>query len=568
MKRIWNIKQSDTNLQNILSDALDIHPIVSQLLINRKMQDVEEARAFLAADLTQLHDPFLFKNMDLAVARIKQAQVKGERVLVFGDYDVDGVTSSVVLNNLLTQMGIDVTHRIPHRFEDGYGLNAKSVELVLASGVDLVITIDCGITAHAQVNQLNQAGMDVIIIDHHVPDAIIPQAMAIINPKQKDCAYPFKHLASVGLAAKLSQAVLGKLDDSILDLVAIGTVADVVPLHGENRLFVKSGLSKVHTTGNKGLMALIEKTKIKGKKISPYHVGFVLGPRINAAGRMDSAHTSLDLFLSQDFDHACSLVDILEQHNVDRQKMQRNMIDEALALVEQAGDVKDHKVIVLSKEGWHKGILGIVAARITNKFYRPSIVISVKDGVGTASARSIDGFHLHEALSHCADHLENFGGHAGAAGLTIKEENIDMFRNMINSVAGDVLESKKLIPTISIDCTIPLAGIDMALADVVDSLQPFGEGNPTPVFCSQGLTVQGYPKVMGKNTIKFLVNEGGFSISAVGFGMAAYKDMITPGCKVDLAYEIGIDDWNKAPTPQLILKDIRSSKFSEEPILK
>ncbi len=560
MQKIWNIQEANPKLQKILSDALDVHPIVAQLLVNRRIHDVEEARAFLAADLGDLHDPFMFKNMDLAVSRIKQAQANKERVLIFGDYDVDGVTSSVILNHALAKIGIEVAHRIPHRFEDGYGLTKKSVEKINQEKVDLVITIDCGISACEEVDMLNQAGVDVIIIDHHMPDEIIPKALAIINPKQKDCDYPFKHLASVGLAAKLSQALLGKVDESILDLVAIGTIADVVPLRGENRLFVKSGLPRINTTTNKGLLALLEKTKIRGKKFSPYHVGFVLGPRINAAGRMDSAHTSLDLFLSKDLNAAYGLADELEQYNVDRQKIQRGMVNEAIELVEQEMDFKKHKVIVLSKEGWHKGILGIVAARLADKFYRPSIVISVKDGVGTASARSVGDFHLYEALSRCAEHLENFGGHAGAAGLTIKAENIDLFQDMINDVEGDILEPKKLIPALSIDCDIPLNNVDMDLIDVINDLEPFGEGNPTPLFCSRNLTVQGYPKVMGKNTIKFLVSDGDFRISAVGFGMADYKDMIAPGRLVDLAYTVSIDDWNKAPIAQLMLKDIRVSE--------
>jgi single-stranded-DNA-specific exonuclease len=437
---------------------------------------------------------------------------------------------------------------------EGMGAFAKE------KGVDLVIAVDCGITSKKEVGLINAQGIDVVILDHHEPDDALPDAVAIINPKQKGCPYPFKHLAAVGLVTKLTQALLGKKEsEKILDLAAIGTVADVVPLRGENRIFVKSGLPKINTTTNKGLLALLDIAKIRGKKLTPFHVGFILGPRINAAGRMDSAQASLDLFLCNDHARAHDLAKALDRHNLDRQKIQSRIVDEAFEMVEREVNFKDHRVIVLGKEGWHKGVLGIVASKLADKYYRPAIVISIENGVGTASARSIDGFHLHEALTNCSKYLENFGGHAGAAGLTIKEENIDPFRAMINEMAQEVLEVKKLVPTLNIDCEIPLASITMELADIIDSMEPFGEGNPTPVFCSRGVMVKSSPTILGKNTLKFWVTDGTHSVSAVGFGMAEYKAMIRIGHKLDLAFEISIDDWNKQPTTQLTLRDIRGS---------
>ena len=561
MKKKWKIHSSNPRLQVNLSNALDVHPIISQLLINREITDIQEAKDFLSADLSGLHDPFLLKNMGKAVARIREAEKRNERVLVIGDYDVDGVTASVLLNNVLTQMGIPVVHHIPHRMEDGYGMNEKMGELAKEQEVGLVIAVDCGITAHKEVDLINSHGIDVIILDHHETDERLPNAVAIINPKQRGCPYPFKYLASVGLVTKLTQALLGQDEsEKVLDFAAIGTVADVVPLRGENRIFVKSGLPKINTTANKGLRALLDVTKIKGKKLSPFHIGFILGPRINAAGRMDSARTSLDLFLSDDNEESYDLAKTLDRYNVERQKIQAQIIDEAFEIVEQEVNFKDDKIIVLGREGWHKGVLGIVASRLADKYYRPAIVISIEDGVGTASARSIDGFHLHEALASCAEYLENFGGHAGAAGLTIKEENIDPFRSLINAVAHETLEVKKLLPTLNIDCEIPLSSINMKLAEIIDSMQPFGAGNPSPVFCSREITVKSHPVVLGKNTLKFWVTDGNSSISVVGFGMADLKGMVKIGRKVDLAYEIAIDDWNKAPTPQLILKDMKESK--------
>lgn len=557
MEKKWHIKDSDPLRQAALSGALSVHPLVAQLLINREIVDVREAEDFLSADISRLHDPFLLKNMDAAVKRIQDARARRERVLVFGDYDVDGITSSAILNHVLRQIGLEVSHHIPHRVQHGYGL--KGVAGTLAAGeVQLLIAVDCGITAVEEAEAIHKEGIDVIIIDHHEPGKVLPKAAAIVNPKQIGCPYPFKHLAAVGLVVKLTQALLGKISDGVLHLAAVGTVADVVPLQGENRILVKSGLSSLGNTQNKGLSALLETAKIKGKKITPFHVGFVLGPRINAAGRMDTAHKSLDLFLSEDEKQACDLARALERHNSDRKKVQGDMFQEALSLVDQQVNFREHKVIVLSQKGWHKGVLGIVAAKIMERYYRPSIVISVdEDGVGTGSARSIDGFHLHNALQGCAGYLETFGGHEGAAGLTIREENLEAFRRLINELAHEVLEARRLIPTVFVDCEIPLSSVTLDLAVIMESLEPFGEGNPVPVFCSRELTVKGVPQILGKETIKFWVSDGDYTLSAIGFGLARYQGMIREGAKIDLAYEITIDDWNKAPTPQLKLKDIR-----------
>ena len=561
MQKFWQVKNPNPQKQLRLSDALGIHPIIAQLLINRGISDPKEASTFLSADITQLHDPFLLKDMSKVVKRIHQARDKQERVLVFGDYDVDGVTSSTILNKILKEQGINALHHIPHRQEDGYGLNHSIGDWAVSQKVKLLIAVDCGITAKEEVRILNQLGLEVIVIDHHEPTPErIPDAYAIINPKQKDCPYPFKDLASVGLVGKLAQALAGEMPLKFLDLMAIGTIADIVSLRGENRILVKAGLPQILKTTNVGLRALLNSAKIKATAVSPYHVGFILGPRINAAGRMDSAHGSLDLLLSEDPEKAERLAQILEEHNTQRQRIQKNIVFEAEELLEQEVNFKEHKVIVLGKEGWHKGVLGIVASKLTEKYYRPSIIISFSEGIGTASARSIGGFHLHDALMECSSHLEEFGGHEGAAGLTIKQENIDTFRVSINKLAEDFLPPEKLKPTLSIDCEIPLGSIDMDFADLISSMEPFGEGNPIPVFCTRNLTVKSQPVIMGKETIKFWVADEKVVISAVGFGMAKYKAMLTPGAQIDLAYEIIIDDWNKKPTPQLKIKDLRLSE--------
>ncbi len=559
MQKKWILQDANPKLQKELGEQFSIHPVVAQLLINRNITDPDEIKQFLKPTAENLHDPFLYKDMKEAVERINQAAAARENVLIYGDYDVDGVTSTTFLHAMLKRVGINAIPYLPHRMTEGYGLSTEIIDVAREQKVSLIITVDCGVTAVDEVKAIKDSGVDVIIFDHHEPgDEGVPDATAVVDPKQKDCAYPFKSLATIGMMAKLSQALFGAIDEDYLDLVAIGTIADMVPLRGENRILVKMGLPKINKTKHKGLLALLEKTKIKDKKISPFHIGFVLGPRINAAGRMDSAHKSLDLFMAQDSNEAVRLADALEEHNLERQRMQRSVVDEAISIVEEDELLRNQNVIVLSKEGWHKGVLGIVASRIKEKYYRPAIVISVdEEGIGTASCRSVDGFQLHTALASCADCLETYGGHAGAAGLTIKQECIEDFTTMINDVANDTLTEEELLPALSVDCEIALTSVSMALIKTICAMEPHGEGNPSPVFCARNLTVNSFPQVLGKNTLKFWVTDGQVAISAVGFGMADFATQLHKGKMVDIVFQLSIDDWNKAPTPQLILKDIK-----------
>ena len=554
----WNVLKPDREKQTWLSRELKIDPVIAQLLINRGIESLEEADRFLYSGLDKLHDPFLLKDMDKTLSRIRAAREKGEKVLVFGDYDVDGVTSTAILYNYLHALGVDVVTHIPHRMHDGYGLNENVCQIAREKGASLVMAVDCGITAFREVELLQHEGLDCLIIDHHEPaERGLPPAYAVIDPKRRDCPYPFKHLAAVGLVAKLGQALFGAVQEDQLDLVALGTIADVVQLRGENRIFVKAGLPRIGQTKNKGLSALMETARIRGKKMKPYHAGFILGPRINATGRMGSAQQSLDLLLSEDHAQAQLLAQSLEDLNNERQKLQRNVVQEALSLVEREVNFQDHKIIVVSKEGWHKGVLGIVASRLAETYYRPTIVISLQDGVGTASARSIAGFHLHEALESCSGMLENFGGHKLAAGLTILEHNIEKFTRSINDFAHRYIPPRRLVPALEIDQELPLSCLNLGLLEIIDSLEPYGEGNPEPVFCTRNLRVKSQPVVLGRETLKFWVTDGNVTVSAVGFGLAKYRGVVKLGTQLDLAYQPIIDDWNKAPTVQLKIKDLK-----------
>lgn len=556
----WRIFPSQPQTQLELCSELEVHPVIAQLLINRGIDNASDARRFISGDVGQLHDPFLLKDMGTAVERVQQAKRKGERVIVFGDYDVDGVTSTVLMTRTLRRFGLEVIPHIPHRMNDGYGLNEGIATIAKQQGVTLLVSVDCGVTSVMEIELLNTSGVDVIVVDHHEPLAKeLPHAVAVVDPKRKDCTYPFKHLAAVGLVAKFTQALLGTIGPDELEMVALGTIADVVPLLDENRIFVKAGLPHLSETKNTGLAALMDVAGIRGKKLRPYSVGFVIGPRINATGRMDSAHKSLDLLLTEDPAQARLLAEDLNQLNSQRQKLQKDIFEEARGMIDREVNFKEHRVIVLSREGWHKGVLGIVASKVSETFSRPAVIISTEEGWGTASARSIEGFHLHEVLGRCAGILEGFGGHKFAAGLTIREEKIAEFRRHINQLAAEMLRPEDLFPHIEIEAELALHDLNVELITEIEMLEPYGEGNREPVFCARNVTVKSAPLVCAKETIKFWVADGPVSVSAVGFGMAKFREFLAPGQKIDIAYQLIIDDWNKAPTVQLKLKDIREA---------
>ncbi|MBF0618976.1 MAG: single-stranded-DNA-specific exonuclease RecJ [Candidatus Omnitrophica bacterium] len=558
MAKKWVLKNTDSARRAGLAKELNVHPVIAQILLNRGINDPVIAASFLKPDLARLYDPFLLKDMDKAVSRLKQAVASGENVLVYGDYDVDGVTATAVVFRMLKRLNVKARTYIPHRMEEGYGLNEDIIPLAKSTQVSLIITVDCGITAIAEAAALKREGIDLIVIDHHEPEGdSIPDAVAVIDPKQAACAYPFKGLAGVGLAAKFVQAMTGKFPENDLDLVALGTIADVVPLCGENRIIVTFGLPVLTRTSKPGLRALIESARMGGKPMSPYSVGFGLGPRLNAAGRMGTANTSLDLLLCDDADNAAALAQALEVHNKDRQKLQSSLVDEAMAIIDADPSYAKDAVIVVYKEGWHKGVLGIAASKITDKFGKPSVVIAVENGFGCGSARSIEGFALNEAFAHCASLLGSFGGHERAAGLKLQSSRIVEFRTMVNTFAAEALAGKDIVPTLLLDAELPINHATMDMVMTLESLAPHGEGNPAPIFGTRRLMVKSRPQTMGKDTIKFWVTDGKETLSAVGFGMATEYGSLRMGQAIDIAYTLGIDDWNKTPVPQIMLKDLR-----------
>ncbi|NQT96020.1 MAG: single-stranded-DNA-specific exonuclease RecJ, partial [Candidatus Omnitrophica bacterium] len=544
MRKTWNIREHDKILQKELADKLSIPPIVAQLLINRNIDTSEKAQSFLHPSLLKLHDPSLMKGMDCATSRIKKAISKKEKILIYGDYDVDGISATALLSLVLTHMGAKVDHYIPNRIEEGYGLNKKATNTIIKKKIDLLITVDCGITAHSEIDALNSASIDTIITDHHHPSDKLPKAHIIINPLQKGCDYPDKNLSGVGVAFKLASCLIGKDDNWLyeqLDLVCLGTVADVVPLVGENRILVKNGLEELTHTKKIGIKALIETSYLKGKDITSHYVGYVLGPRINASGRLGSPELALRLLLTDNEQEAKDLAKRLEQENRNRQKTEETVLRQALARVERDINFKEERVIVLEDEAWHKGVLGIVASRLVDRFYRPTVMISMDDKEGKGSCRSIKNFHLFEVLGECSDLLKNYGGHSYAAGLTVHKNRLHDFKKRINSIAHERILTDDLIPTVNIDMEIPISSLSKKLLNDLDELSPFGIGNPKPVFSSRNISIKTTPQILRRGGVKMWVTDGKTTAEAIGFNVADSLPSDPLNQRIDLAYSCNLN---------------------------
>ena len=560
MRKIWQIREQDSISQDRLMKAISISPIIAQLLVNRNIKTVKDAEFFLNPSLLNLHDPFLMKSMAQAVARIKRAISGKEKILIYGDYDVDGISATALLSTVLKRLKADVDTFIPSRLEDGYGLSAQNISSIHKRGIELIITVDCGITAIVEVDILNSLGIDIIITDHHTPGDKLPDTDIILNPLQEGCSYPDKNLAGVGVAFKLASGLLGKDDNWLyeqLDLVSLGTVADVVPLIGENRILVKNGLSELTHTKKEGLRALIEESYLKGKEITSYHVGYILAPRINAAGRLGKPEVSLELLLTDNPKQASELAKMLTKENRSRQKMEDVVLRQAMARIETEVDFARQRVIVLEGENWHKGIIGIVASRIVDRFYRPTVMISMDGDEGRGSCRSIRNFNLVNALSECSDFLKRYGGHKNAAGLTIDKMSLNGFKEKINLIANERISDENLIPSIKIDTEIPISSLSKDLLEDLDSLGPFGFGNPRPVFSSQNLSIRNVPQVLRRSTLKMWVTDGNITAEAIGFNMADSLPSDPLKQRIDLAYSCDLNTYKGITSIKLQIKDMR-----------
>jgi len=565
IQKKWLLKEFDKNRVVEISKEFRISPLTSIILYNRGICESAEIAEFLKCDLRNLHDPYLLKDMDKAVSRIRQALEKNEKITIYGDYDVDGITSIAILYKHLTSLGFEVDYYIPDRIQEGYGVNRDALDKIKENGTKVVITVDTGITAVEETEYAKSIGMDIIITDHHECKETIPEAYAAIDPKRKDCTYPFKNLAGVGVAFKLIQALdkdasVADLMEKYSDLICLGTVADISPLVDENRIIVTKGLEKFSNTENIGLKALIDVSITNNKAITTSTIGYILAPRINASGRLGCASRSVEMFLTSDKEKAYELANDLCEENTTRQQTEQKMFAEALEYIENNPAIKDDQVLVIAHENWHHGIVGIVSSKITEKFYKPSILFAIDGDEAKGSGRSISGFNLFEALENTNDILEKFGGHELAAGLSIKTENIEKFREAINKQTITKIDENALIPTVSIDAVIKPSYITLETVDEINKRQPFGVDNPSPIFAVRNIKIHKISTMSdGKHLRMTLLKENKF-LDAVGFGMGEYYNHLKEGDFIEVAFGLDINDYKGFKNVQLILKDIKPSE--------
>lgn len=552
-----------------LARALGVPPLLAGLLIRRGCETPEAARTFLDAPLEALHDPRGMLGMDAAVDRLRAAVARREPILVCGDYDVDGVSGTALLVAGLTRAGAQVAYAVPRRLEHGYGLHVQIAEQAAAAGIRLLLTVDHGISAHEAVARARARGMDVIVCDHHLPPPTLPHATAILNPRQAGCAYPFKELCGVGIAFKLLQALFGPGASEelwpFLDLVALGTIADLVPLLGENRILVTHGLTHLAGTARPGLRALAEVAGIPlsgPRGVGAGRVAFGLAPRINAAGRLDDAAAAVRLLLTHDPAEARELAAELDRQNRERQELESSILAEALAQADAAHDLNRDRAIVLASPAWHPGVIGIVAARLVERFGRPTALIGTGGSEARGSARSAAGWHIADALGRCADLLLHYGGHRAAAGFSLRPDRVEAFRERFLALAAEELSEDDLIPTLLAEAEVSLDVVDLPLADGLARLGPYGVANPEPVLVARGLQVMRAPRLVGQNHLKMKVRQSPRDrepVEAIGFNLGPFADRLNRHASpwVDLAFVPERNVWNGREILQLRVKDLR-----------
>ncbi len=564
--KLWHVTEGVQPQAEALSHELGISVLLGQLLINRGLSEAAEARRFLAPDLADLHDPFRFQEMGRAVERLAAAIRDQEPVLIYGDYDVDGVTSVALMIRVLARfLPGKVLYYLPKRLEEGYGLHLSAVEKALAKGVRLIVTVDCGITALEEAAYLKAQGVDLIVTDHHEPQAQLPEAHALIDPKVPGCGYPFAQLAGVGVAFKLLQGLAARLPEvrerlyANLDLVAFGTVADIVPLLGENRVLVKYGLERIRQTENVGLRALIQAAGLSDREVGSGHIGFLLAPRINAAGRMGNPSIGVRLLLTSDPALAAELAKELEKENVNRQNTETLVLQEAQRQVEADPESAAERGLVLAGDGWHLGVVGIVASRLVDLYHKPVILVGMDETEGRGSGRSIPGFNLFNAIEACGGHLIRFGGHEFAAGLSVERARFPEFKKAFLEYARLKLTPEDLRPVLKLDGLLELDGITIDLARELNLLAPCGPANPTPVFGCRAVKLLESRNV-GENGkhLKLKVGEGQTVRDGIGFNLGAAYREIAGAREIDVAFTLEENHWNGASQIQLNLKDVVS----------
>lgn len=562
MNKKWQIYETNENKIEEISKTHELNKLLSTILVNRNITKEEDIRLFLKPTRKDFHNPFLIKDMEKAVERIIKAIEQKEKVTIYGDYDVDGITSITVLKSFLQDRGLEVENYIPNRLEEGYGLNKQAIDSIVQNGCQLMITVDCGISAIEEIDYANSLGIEIIVTDHHEAGAELPKALAVIDNKRKDSEYPFRELAGVGVVFKLIQAIGIKLELpeesylKYLDIVCIGTISDIVPLVNENRVIAKLGLMLIRQTKNIGLKSILQSSGYS--KIDSNTISFGVAPRINACGRMGKADQALKLFLSKNLNEVTQLTKELNEYNQVRQETEKQIFESALKQIKQEHLDKNNSIIV-GGENWHHGVIGIVSSKITEMYFKPSILLSFEeDGIGKGSGRSIPGFDLHEALMKCLNTIEKFGGHSMAIGITVKKENFNKFKQEFEEIAKQANVSE-IVPIIQIDAKIDLNEISKEMVESLKELEPFGEGNKMPIFAFKNLKIDSIRALSEGKHLKLTLKNNNTIINAIGFNLGHLSEEYRIGDKVDVAGVLEINSFNGVDAIQINMKDIMKS---------
>jgi len=568
MKKRWNIKeQSAADKVKELSAAIKVNYVIGNLLVQRGIEDYNQAKDFFRPALESLHDPFLMKDMKKAVKRIVDATQKREKILVYGDYDVDGTTAVSLVFTFIRWLGLKCDYYIPDRYTEGYGVSFKGVDYASENGFGLIIALDCGIKSQDKVAYAKKKGVDFIICDHHEPDDQLPDAAAILNPKQADCKYPYKELSGCGIGFKLVQAMALNYDipfstiEQYLDLVALSIAADIVPITGENRILTYHGLKRINSAPREGFKAIIELAQLK-REVNVSDLVFVFGPRINSAGRIETGKNAVELLIADTAQKAMLSGESVNKTNVERRDVDATITQEALNMIVTSEKLKNKKTTVLYNPEWHKGVIGIVASRLIEKhFYRPTIIFTKSNGNITGSARSVKNFNLYQAISSCSHLLEQFGGHKYAAGITMKEENLPAFTDLFEDVVGKTITQNLLNPEIDIDCPLPFSAISPKFNLVLKQFAPFGPGNMTPVFMAENVITKKPPQVVGNGHLRLSLAQADnpeITFSAIGYEMYEYMHLIAENKPFKICYSLRETEWNGVKSLELNIKDIQA----------
>lgn len=560
----WNILETDANNVSQLQGELKINATLCRILVQRGIQSFEQAKDYFRPQLSHLHNPWKMKDMTKAVSRIRQAFDANEKILVFGDYDVDGTTSVASMYSFIKKLHNEVAFYIPHRYKEGYGVSKAGIDFARDNNFSLIIALDCGIKSVDLISYANTLGIDFIVCDHHLPDEVIPDAVAILNPKQKDCDYPFKELCGCGVGFKLMCALCEQMRIPMenafeyLDLVATAIAADIVPMNGENRVLAFYGLIKANENPNLGIKAL---ATLGGAK-QPLHINdlvFMIAPRVNAAGRMDDASKAVRLFIAATQEDALHYAEQLHSDNTDRKEADTDITAEALTLISENQLWVERRSTVVYQPHWHKGVVGIVASRLIEHHYKPTVVLTESGDYAAGSARSVPGFNLYEAIHACREHLLAYGGHFAAAGLTLEKHNIELFRTKFEEVVSATIKAEHLVPEIIINAEISFKEITMPFYNILRQMEPFGPENMTPVFIARGVVDTGYSKIVKENHLRLVVKQGELTFTGIGFNMADKFDLVKDRRPFDVVFKIDENEWNGQKTLQLRIEDIKAS---------